>query len=129
MLGLDVRYLAAVEIHTGLPDGFDWNAYDKTKIARQRAIEQRRRMLGSFVPALQRIASGGATPFPPDQALVMECVRLALEEVCEDMRGVFELTHRHPMPPTPPESPKSEPPTAPPMHGPSGPCGPSPSAG
>ena len=92
----------------GFPEGFDWNAYDKQKLQRTRAIEVRRRALQSYLPALQRLVSGGATPFPVDQLLVMECLRLVLDEVAEDMRTVAELEHRHAPRPKPPEPPAQQ---------------------
>lgn len=97
----------------GFPEGFDWRAYDKQKLQRHRSIEARRRALQSYLPALQRIISGGATPMPTDQSLIVECVRLVLDEVAEDMRAVAELHHRHaaakpPEPPPPDQPPASE---------------------
>jgi hypothetical protein len=104
----------------GFPEGFDWRAYDQQKLQRRRAIEVRRRMLQSYLPALSRIAGGGASPFPVDQQLVMECVRLVFDTVVEDVRDVAELQHRHmaakPPEPPPGESappPPAEPPPAP----------------
>lgn len=91
----------------GFPEGFDWRAYDQQKLQRKRAIEVRRRLLQSYLPALSRIASGGASPFPIDQQLIVECVRLVLDEVAEDVREVAELHHRH-MAAKPPESPPGE---------------------
>lgn len=104
----------------GFPEGFDWRAYDQQKLQRKRAIEVRRRLLQSYLPALSRIANGGSSPFPLDQQLIMECVRLVLDEVAEDVREVAELQHRHmaapppapPADPTPPAAPPEPPPAS-----------------
>lgn len=103
-----------MHIFGGFPEGFDWLAYDKVKLQNRRAIEIRRKMLQSYLPALARILAGGASPFPADQQLIIECVRLVHDEVAEDIKEVAELHHRHAQvkPPDPPvgEAPPDYPP-------------------
>jgi len=87
------------------PEDYDWAAHDRERLRRRRAIEVRRRALQSYLPVLQRILAGQATPFPPDQHLIAECIRLVFDEVTEDVTDVAELHVRHRDRPEPPAGP------------------------
>lgn len=94
---------------SGVPDDFDWNAYDKQKVQRERHLLQRWMQMRSYMPALQRCATGGATASNVDQALILECVRLVFDQTAEDVREVFELEHRHAPKPKEPPAPDAPP--------------------
>lgn len=91
----------------GVPDGFDWNAYDKQKAQREHQLHHKWTLMRSYMPALQRCATGGATNAPVDQALILACVQLVFDQTAEDLRELFELQHRH-------EAKPQDPPAAPP---------------